>query len=236
MDGALLATETDVEYRLSSAAGIDKDKLLDSLNFGSIVEYPGQGPRILVIDTGIKNSIIRALLERGVHVMRAPAYSNWEPLLASCDGVVLGNGPGSPEHLDSLAMRLKVVLSHQGDGLPVLGICLGHQLLAKAAGGETYKLPFGHRSHNQPVLDLSTRRAYITSQNHGFAVRESSLSSDWVPWFLNLNDATNEGFRHRHKPFMSVQFHPEASAGPRDTMFIFDEFINIVTMCQLRTS
>jgi carbamoyl-phosphate synthase small subunit len=180
----------------------------------------------LVIDTGAKESIIRALLRRGAQVVRAPASSPWESLLPGCDGVLLTNGPGDPKDLQPLTDRLRTVLH---SGLPTFGICLGHQLLARCAGADTYKLPFGHRSHNQPVLDLLSRRAYVTSQNHGYAVRESSLPVDWAPWFVNLNDGTNEGIRHRYRPQLSVQFHPEAAAGPRDTAPLFDEFLRMVT-------
>ena len=112
------------------------------------------------------------------------------------------------------------------NNLPVMGICLGHQLLALAAGGDTYKLKFGHRSQNQPCIEVGTKRCYITSQNHGYAVDMKSLGADWEPWFINANDGTNEGIRHRSKPFMSVQFHPEAAPGPVDTEFLFDKFMS----------
>jgi carbamoyl-phosphate synthase small subunit len=111
---------------------------------------------------------------------------------------------------------------------PIFGICLGNQILALAAGGDTYKLPYGHRGVNQPVQDLLTRRCYVTSQNHGYAVRDASLPSDWEPWFVNINDGTNEGVRSRTRPFFSVQFHPEASPGPEDAGFLFDDFLRLV--------
>jgi carbamoyl-phosphate synthase small subunit len=191
----------------------------------------GSGPRILVIDTGAKESIVRALLTRGAYVIRTPASAPWEPLLDEADGVLLTNGPGDPSHLEALVARLQKVLAR---GLPTFGICLGHQLLALAAGARTYKLPYGHRSHNQPVFDLLSRRAYVTSQNHGYAVQEGSLPADFAPWFINLNDGTNEGIRHRYRPFLSVQFHPEAAGGPRDTAPLFDEYLRMVT--ELRRS
>ena len=135
--------------------------------------------------------------------------------------MVISNGPGDPQKcraVETVAALLK-------ENLPLLGICLGHQILALAAGARTYKLKFGHRSQNQPCLEEGTRRCYLTSQNHGFAVETKTLPPDWHTWFTNANDRTNEGIRHRKKPFFGVQFHPEASPGPTDTGFIFDLFL-----------
>lgn len=221
--GALVPGEGDGP---DPEGGVDMAQAVRDVEPAALREYPGSGPRILVIDTGAKESIVRSLLRRGAHVLRAPASAPWEPLLGQADGVLLTNGPGDPAALGPLCERLRAVLAY---GLPTMGICLGHQLLARCAGAETYKLPYGHRSHNQPVLDLLSRRAYVTSQNHGYAVRESSLPRDFTPWFVNLNDGTNEGLRHLYRPFFSVQFHPEAAGGPRDTAWLFDEFLRTVT-------
>ena len=141
------------------------------------------------------------------------------------DGLFISNGPGNPDFATTTVENIRRALD---SGKPVCGICMGNQLLAKAAGARTYKLKYGHRGHNQPVRQAGTDRCYITSQNHGFAVDDSTLGSDWEPLFINMNDGTNEGIRHKTKPFFSAQFHPEASSGPRDTEFIFDRFIALL--------
>jgi carbamoyl-phosphate synthase small subunit len=141
------------------------------------------------------------------------------------DGIFLSNGPGDPALCDATVANIRKTMDAEK---PIMGICLGNQLLARAAGADTYKLKFGHRSHNQPVLLQGTDRCFITSQNHGFAVDTQTLPSDWEPLFTNVNDNTNEGIRHKSKPFFSTQFHPEAASGPVDTEFLFDDFINNV--------
>jgi len=179
--------------------------------------------RILLIDCGVKYNIIRNLLKRDTTVILVP----WDHDLTGeeYDGLFISNGPGDPKLCDVTIRNLRNAL--QGD-IPIYGICLGNQLLALAAGANTYKLKYGHRSHNQPVLLVNSNKAYITSQNHGFAIDNSTLPADWEPLFVNLNDGTNEGMKHKHKPFFSSQFHPEASSGPTDTEFLFDQFIDQV--------
>ena len=178
---------------------------------------------IVLIDCGVKMGIIRALVQRGVAVVRVPADSDAERILSFAPkGVVISNGPGDPERAAATVAAVRRLL---GTGIPLFGICLGSQMLALAAGGRTYKLKFGHRSQNQPCLEEGTKRCYITSQNHGFAVDPSSLPRGWSAWFRNGNDGTNEGIRHRRKPLFGVQFHPEACPGPTDTEFLFDRFL-----------
>ncbi len=179
--------------------------------------------RILLIDCGVKNNIIRNLLKRDTTVIRVP----WDYDISKeeYDGLFISNGPGDPVKCQNTVDNLK--LAYDKDE-PIFGICLGNQLMALASGAQTYKLKYGHRSHNQPVILAGTKRAYITSQNHGYAVDNNSLKGEWQPLFINLNDETNEGFIHKSKPFFSTQFHPEAASGPTDTEFLFDEFIDKV--------
>lgn len=187
-------------------------------------EYHGDGKKtVVVVDCGIKHNIIRCLTRRGVKVVLVPWDYDFNTL--DYDGLFISNGPGNPDLAQATVENLRKAL--RGDK-PICGICMGNQLLAKAAGASTYKLKYGHRSHNQPVRRVGTDQCYITSQNHGFAVDDSTLPADWEPLFVNMNDSTNEGIRHRTKPFFSAQFHPEASSGPKDTEFFFDEFVALL--------
>lgn len=176
--------------------------------------------RIMLVDCGVKYNIIRNLLKRDTTIIRVPwdyDYSNED-----YDGLFLTNGPGDPKMCRAAIDHIKNSLD---EDKPIFGICLGNQLMALAAGADTYKLRYGHRSHNQPVQMAGTNKAYITSQNHGFAVDNRTLPKDWEPLFINVNDNTNEGMKHNSLPFFSTQFHPEASGGPTDTDFLFDVFI-----------
>ncbi|MDO8452099.1 MAG: glutamine-hydrolyzing carbamoyl-phosphate synthase small subunit [bacterium] len=175
------------------------------------------GKSIALIDCGVKHGIIRALLGLGYRITRIPW--NEHPLShGKFDGVVCSNGPGDPKDCPETVENIKNVLK---SNIPFLGICLGHQLLALAVGADTYKLPYGHRGLNQPCQDRFTGRAYITSQNHGYAVDRRTLPSDYREWFTNLNDDTVEGICHRIKNIKSVQFHPEGCPGPFDTNWIY---------------
>jgi carbamoyl-phosphate synthase small subunit len=190
------------------------------------IRYAGGKEVILLVDAGAKDNIVRSLLARGASVIRAPWHADLATLAQQADGIVIGNGPGDPKDLASLVAQVRSLLDSYGR--PIFGVCLGNQILALAAGADTYKLPYGHRGVNQPVQDLLSRRCFVTSQNHGFAVRDDSLPADWEPWFVNINDGTNEGIRSRQRPYFSVQFHPEASPGPEDTGFLFDDFMRLV--------
>lgn len=183
----------------------------------------GQGKkRIVLLDCGAKRNIVRCLLARDVEVVTVPwDYDLFAPEHAlDFDALIISNGPGNPQMATKAINTIRTALAHN---IPTLGICLGNQLLALAAGGTTYKLKFGHRSQNQPCVMYNTKRCYITTQNHGFAVGE--IPPDFMPWFVNANDGSNEGIIHTSKPFMSVQFHPEANPGPVDTEWIFDYFL-----------
>jgi carbamoyl-phosphate synthase small subunit len=211
----------------SAPAGIEMSGVLDVVAPRIVTEHHGGDCRILLVDTGAKENIVRCLQERGASVVRVPWDHPWEEWLDRVDGVVLTNGPGSPARLAEPrhVHRVRAAIDRE---VPLFGICLGHQWLAQAAGATIHKMKYGHRSHNQPVVDLTTHRAYLTTQNHGYVVEASRLDSDFMPWFVNANDGSNEGIRHGRKPIRSVQFHPEAAAGPRDTRFLFDEFLTSV--------
>lgn len=187
------------------------------------VLYAAGPTRIVVIDCGCKLSIIRSLLSRGVTVLRVPW--DYDFCDEAFDGVVISNGPGDPKMCQATIAQVRRVMQQEK---PILGICLGHQILALAAGANTYKMKFGHRSQNQPCLAVGTSRCAITSQNHGYAVDEQTIPAGWQAWFTNVNDGTNEGLRHTDLPFMSVQFHPEAAPGPVDTQGLFDTFLRML--------
>ncbi len=188
-----------------------------------IVYNQGGGKKIVLIDCGAKLNIVRALLSRGCEVIRVPW--DYDFLNEDFDGLLISNGPGDPKMADKTILNVRKILDK---GTPTMGICLGNQILALAAGGNTYKLKYGHRSQNQPCIEKGTKRCYITTQNHGFAVDVKSLNNDWEEWFTNANDGTNEGLRHKTKPFLSFQAHPEATPGPVDAEWIFDKFIGLI--------
>ena len=177
----------------------------------------------VLIDCGVKYGILRNLLRRGFDVMRVPYDFSAEQILDyKPDGVMISNGPGDPKQC---VKTIEAVRELADNDVPMMGICLGTQILALALGGDTYKLKYGHRSQNQPVLDLETGRCYITTQNHGYTVKRESLKETGLEaWFMNANDKTVEGVKHETKPAFALQWHPEASPGPYDTEFLFDRF------------
>ena len=194
----------------------------------SLYRWPAEAPKfhVVALDYGIKTNILRCLAKRGCRITVMPAQSSAEDVLSLApDGIFLSNGPGDPEPLDYAVDSIQKLLKR----VPLFGICLGHQLLARALGGRTFKMKFGHRGGNQPVKNLITGKIEITSHNHGFAVDPDSLDNQQVqPTHVNLNDQTLEGLRHRYLPIFSVQYHPEASPGPRDSLYLFDEFIQLM--------
>ncbi len=188
------------------------------------VTKQGKGSKTIVLmDCGVKENIRRSLLKRNVRLLTVPWDCDIFSLKEKIDGVIISNGPGDPKMAGRTIETTKKVLSKK---IPLLGICLGNQILALAAGGDTYKMKFGHRGQNQPCVEQGTKRCYITTQNHGFAI--GKIPSGFKPWFINANDKTNEGIIHKNLPFMSIQFHPEAAPGPVDTEWIFDKFLNLI--------
>lgn len=201
----------------------NQENLVSMVSTKTIIEEGTGDKTIFLLDCGVKRSIKHHLMKKGVKVISAPwDYNPFAPK-AHFDAIVISNGPGDPKMIDKTVTTVRNAIKER---IPILGICLGNQILALAAGGDTYKLKFGHRGQNQPCLLIGTNRCYITTQNHGFAIRK--IPQGFKSWFTNANDGTNEGIIHEKLPFMSVQFHPEASPGPVDTEWIFDHFLKLI--------
>ncbi|MCW4001177.1 MAG: glutamine-hydrolyzing carbamoyl-phosphate synthase small subunit [Candidatus Bathyarchaeota archaeon] len=219
--------EPDLDALLKNGKSIadpNQTDLVKEVSVKKPVTYSVEGQKtVVLIDCGVKFSIIRNLLKRGINVVRVPYDTSAADILAyNPNGVFLSNGPGDPKK----CVRTIEAIRELSEKTPLMGICLGAQILALALGGDTYKLKFGHRAQNQPALDLESRRCYITTQNHGYAINMESLkNTPLMPWFVNPNDKTAEGVHHRSKPVFAVQWHPEASPGPYDTELLFDKFV-----------
>lgn len=224
MLGRIICNKQDIEFY-----DPNQENLVAQVSTNKKEIYGSGSNKVLLVDCGVKFNIIRYLFKRDVTVIRVPW--NYDFLNEDYDGLFISNGPGDPKQCKVTIENINRAFEKEK---PIFGICLGNQLMALASGADTYKLKYGHRSHNQPVLRVGTNRAYITSQNHGFAVDNKTLSNDWEPMFININDQTNEGMIHKSKPFFSTQFHPEASGGPTDTAFMFDEFIKNLKACKSR--
>jgi carbamoyl-phosphate synthase small subunit len=201
----------------------NKENLVAQASIKSKKRYGKGGKRVIAIDCGMKENIIRCLAQWPITIERVPF--DYDYTHEDFDGIVLSNGPGDPIQCVETIQILQKAFKQEK---PIFGICLGTQLMALAAGAKTYKLAFGHRGHNQPCIDTLTKKCYITSQNHGYAVEESSLPKGWAVTYRNLNDGSVEGIAHKTKPFFSVQFHPEASPGPTDTLSLFEQFYQLL--------
>lgn len=215
MLGKIIINKKNCEYYNPS-----NENLSSIVSTKKRVTYGKSNIKIALIDCGVKTNIIRCLLKRNIEVIKVP----WNDSLENLDyqGILISNGPGDPSKCGKTIENVKKFLKTD---IPIFGICLGNQIMALASGGKTYKLKYGHRGYNQPVIKTGTDKCYVTSQNHGYAVETDSLHSDWKPLFENLNDSTNEGIIHKNNIHFAVQFHPEANGGPNDTEFLFDDFI-----------
>ncbi|KAK2071107.1 hypothetical protein P8C59_005557 [Phyllachora maydis] len=191
-----------------------------------VVESPGASFHIALIDCGVKENILRSLVSRGASLTVFPYNYPIHKVADNFDGVFISNGPGDPTHCQETVYNLARLM--ESSPIPIMGICLGHQLLALAVGARTIKLKYGNRAHNIPALDLTTGKCHITSQNHGYAVDTSTLPSEFKEYFVNLNDGSNEGMLHVTRPIFSTQFHPEAKGGPMDSSYLFDKYIQSV--------
>lgn len=214
----------EVKAKLKMIEDPNKKELVKEVTADKPIKHSsGKSPKVVLIDCGTKFGILRNLLQRDIDIVRVPYNYPAEKILRiKPSGIVISNGPGDPKKCEQTIQTIKEILETD---LPVMGICLGNQILALAAGADTYKLKFGHRGQNHPCIDLFNEKCYITSQNHGYAVDVESLKeTGFDVWFKNVNDKTVEGIKHRKKPVFGTQFHPEASPGPYETGFLFDYF------------
>jgi carbamoyl-phosphate synthase small subunit len=227
MMGAISESLEGATEALLNAPDYSSINFCEKVSTRSIVKYGKRiNGKIAILDCGVKLNIIRNLVKRGFEVDVVPFNTRMADLDPNYDGIVISNGPGDPKNCtDAIDLARHAI----DDGTPTLGICLGTQIIALALGADTYKLKYGHRGQNKPCIDLKTGRCLVTSQNHGYTVREDSLEgTGLIPWFVNADDKTIEGIYHTSKPCLSVQFHPEASPGPLDASYVFDAFYDTI--------
>lgn len=226
MKGAIVPADMDENEVVEMTSSLDFRDVVSQVTTPNIYRMPNHGEKVVVMDFGIKQNILNSLSRKGFDLTVVPANTSAEEVLnLNPDGIFLSNGPGDPKDLPQVVDVVKKLIGAK----PLFGICLGHQLLSLAMGGDTYKLKFGHRGSNQPVKDLMTGRVYITSQNHGYAVNDESLNGmKIIVTHRSVNDGTVEGMRHKELPIFSVQYHPEAAPGPDDNTYLFDEFASIM--------
>ena len=220
--GALLGRIEAEGQPASAFIDPNRRNLVREVSAGEVTRHGKGGVPVVLIDCGRKSNQIRTLVRLGAEVTVVPWNHDVMSQSRNCSGVVISNGPGDPR---LVAETIATARTLMGRKVPSLGICLGHQILALAAGARTYKMKFGHRAHNQPCVEAATGRCYQTSQNHGYAVDGDGLPDGWGAWFVNANDGSNEGIRHATRPWRSVQFHPEAAPGPTGTEWILEEFL-----------
>ncbi|ORX94135.1 small subunit of carbamoyl-phosphate synthase [Basidiobolus meristosporus CBS 931.73] len=225
--GQLAVGKEDIESDITQFEDPNQKNLVAEVSTKVPIEFNPKGDvKIAVVDCGIKQNIIRCLVSRGAHVTLLPWDYDYNKEANKYDGLFISNGPGSPKVLGPTVHNLQKAISNFNK--PIFGICMGNLVLGLAAGLDSYKLRFGNRGHNQPAVNVTNGQCVITSQNHGYALKDDELPSGWAKYFINANDGSNEGIRHLTKPIRSVQFHPEAKGGPQDTEYLFNEFIQEV--------